>query len=416
MFLHLDGDSFFASCELTRRRDLQGKPVIVGEERGIATAMNREAKNLGIERGEPIYKIRQMFGNTVHIIPSHFELYQHIALHCYSILKKYARSVAQYSIDEYFVDIAHLSPEQTLSTVLKIQQEMFDAVGVTYSCGIGRTKTLAKLGSKFKKPFGCTWVHENDESAFLNQVAIADVWGIGRRLAPQMIERGIQTARELRDAPVEALLGISTITLTHLQDELRGIPQSTVHTEYSYQKSVESTRSFGKYYTERSFVLSEFSRNIEIVAERLHDLEVVGSGIKVFIKTPIGRIYAEARLPLYTQDVRLLLQTAIPLLAQLWSDAGGARNKYKATGICVTGCLPVTAVPHDLFGSQVAHQDTAETLQSAVRSVRGVHGYQALMYASSLSSNTFRAEERHGRDAQDPYIYGLPLPYLGEVR
>ncbi len=414
-FLHLDGDAFFASCELTRRRDLQGTPVVVGAERGIATAMNREAKALGIERGAPVYKIRAQYGNAVAIIPSHFDLYQHIAEQCYTVLRRYASTVERYSIDECFVDISHISANDIQKTVLAIQQELLDCLGVTYSCGIGRTKTLAKLGSKFKKPFGCTWVQQDMETKFLEQIAVADVWGIGRRLAPQMHERGITTACMLRDASEGLLLGLNTITLRHLQDELRGISRHVVKTEYAYQKSVESTRSFGEYHNERSFVVSELSRNVEIVAERLHELGVVGKEVRLFIKTSEGRIYAEAELPQYTDDVRLLLEVSVPQITQLWHTAGGKKNRYKATGICVAKCIPKDMVPQDLFGLVEVHRDMADSLQGAVRSIRGLHGHGAILYASSLESGTYRGHERDRRDTLDPYIYGLPLPYLGEV-
>ncbi|HEY4512550.1 MAG TPA: DNA polymerase IV, partial [Candidatus Paceibacterota bacterium] len=59
--LHLDGDAFFASCEIARRPDLKNKPVVIGEERGIACAFSYEAKKLGIHRGMPIFKIRKEF-------------------------------------------------------------------------------------------------------------------------------------------------------------------------------------------------------------------------------------------------------------------------------------------------------------------------------------------------------------------
>jgi nucleotidyltransferase/DNA polymerase involved in DNA repair len=45
--LHIDGDNFFASCEISHLPHLKGMPVVVGEERGIACAMTQEAKKVG---------------------------------------------------------------------------------------------------------------------------------------------------------------------------------------------------------------------------------------------------------------------------------------------------------------------------------------------------------------------------------
>ena len=48
--LHIDGDSFFASCEIALDPKLTGRPVWVGGGRqgdGIVIAANREAKKFG---------------------------------------------------------------------------------------------------------------------------------------------------------------------------------------------------------------------------------------------------------------------------------------------------------------------------------------------------------------------------------
>lgn len=49
--LHLDGDAFFASVMQAVNPRLKGKPVIIGAERGIATALSYDAKAFGIRRG-----------------------------------------------------------------------------------------------------------------------------------------------------------------------------------------------------------------------------------------------------------------------------------------------------------------------------------------------------------------------------
>ncbi|MGB7745884.1 MAG: hypothetical protein WBN75_01175 [Verrucomicrobiia bacterium] len=49
--LHVDGDSFFASCEIALHPELQGRPVWVGGGRrgdGIVIAANRAARKFGV--------------------------------------------------------------------------------------------------------------------------------------------------------------------------------------------------------------------------------------------------------------------------------------------------------------------------------------------------------------------------------
>src|ERR1017187_1516135 len=55
--LHIDGDSFFASCEIALDPKLEGRPVWVGGGRrgdGIVIAANRLAKKFGIKTARPV--------------------------------------------------------------------------------------------------------------------------------------------------------------------------------------------------------------------------------------------------------------------------------------------------------------------------------------------------------------------------
>jgi DNA polymerase-4/DNA polymerase V len=411
MILHLDGDGFFAACELLRRRDLRGKPMVVGEERGIATAMNQEAKKVGVERGMPVFQIRELFGSRVAVVPSHFDLYEHISQSCYTILTRYSPRVERYSIDECFVDLFHVPESELVHTVSKLQKELLASLGVTYSCGIGRTKALAKLGSKHNKPFGLTHITEESETAFLEALPVGKIWGIGRRLEPKLLQRGIRTARAFRDATPDELLGLDDKHIIELQDELRGLTRYTFNHTREYQKSVESTRSFGSYTKERSFVFSELSKNVEVVSERLHDLGVAGDRAHMFLKTALGRRYAEFELPTHTQDPRIILRHAQGAFEQLWVPG----TAYKATGITITSCIPTHLVQHDLFGQTEAYLDTSTRITEAILKLKGLYGSQIVMLGSSLRATIGRNTRREARDQHDPYIYGLPLPYLGEV-
>ena len=58
--LHVDGDSFFASCEVAKDPSLRGKCVVTGRERGIASAMSYEAKARGVTRGMRLSDIRKV--------------------------------------------------------------------------------------------------------------------------------------------------------------------------------------------------------------------------------------------------------------------------------------------------------------------------------------------------------------------
>ena len=62
MIVHIDCNSFFASCETAFRPELKGRPVVVanggGGNSGIILALTPEAKAAGLRRGMPVFKSR----------------------------------------------------------------------------------------------------------------------------------------------------------------------------------------------------------------------------------------------------------------------------------------------------------------------------------------------------------------------
>ena len=61
IYLHLDANSFYASCERLFRPDLRTKPVVVlSNNDGCIVALTREAKALGLKRGIPFFQVREI--------------------------------------------------------------------------------------------------------------------------------------------------------------------------------------------------------------------------------------------------------------------------------------------------------------------------------------------------------------------
>ena len=61
MILHIDANSFYASCEQAFRPDLRGKPVVVlSNNDGILVALNKEAKATGLKRGDALFQVKEL--------------------------------------------------------------------------------------------------------------------------------------------------------------------------------------------------------------------------------------------------------------------------------------------------------------------------------------------------------------------
>lgn len=77
MYLHIDGNTFYASCERVFRPDLRRRPVVVlSNNDGCIVTLTKEAKALGLKRGIPYFKAKAVLeGNDAVVFSSNYELY-----------------------------------------------------------------------------------------------------------------------------------------------------------------------------------------------------------------------------------------------------------------------------------------------------------------------------------------------------
>ena len=77
MYALIDGNSVYASCERVFRPDLLKRPVVVlSNNDGCIVTLTREAKALGLKRGTPLFKVRDIVERyDVAVFSSNYELY-----------------------------------------------------------------------------------------------------------------------------------------------------------------------------------------------------------------------------------------------------------------------------------------------------------------------------------------------------
>ena len=201
MFALADCNNFFASCERVFRPDLEGKPVIVlSNNDGCAVARSNEAKALGIAMGAPLFKIRDIVErNHVAVFSSNYALYGDMSHRVQEVLRTFAPSVEQYSIDESFLDLRGVENRDLSAYARDISRTCRKMTGIPVSVGIAPTKTLAKIASKLCKQYpklqgGCYMHRPQDIEKVLRRFPVGDVWGIGRRSARKLVLLRVATA------------------------------------------------------------------------------------------------------------------------------------------------------------------------------------------------------------------------------
>lgn len=207
--LHADLDAFYASVEQLLDPSLRGKPIAVGG--GVVLAASYEAKAFGVRGGMPGRRARELCPQLI-FVGGHFKDYQRLGDAAIAVLNDFTPLVERISIDEAFADVAgctHLfgSPAEIAATIRRrVRQEL----GLPISIGVARTKHLAKIASQVAKPDGLVVVAPSTELAFLHDLAVELMWGVGPVTKAKLAEAGVSTIGELARTPgrsLERLLG-----------------------------------------------------------------------------------------------------------------------------------------------------------------------------------------------------------------
>jgi DNA polymerase IV len=207
--LHADLDAFYASVEQLLDPSLRGKPIAVGG--GVVLAASYEAKAFGVRGGMPGRRARELCPQLV-FVGGHFKEYQRLGDAAIRVLGDFTPLVERISIDEAFADVrgcTHLfgSPAEIAAA---IRRRVRAELGLPISIGVARTKHLAKIASQVVKPDGLVVVDPATELAFLHDLPVELMWGVGPVTRARLVQLGVDTIGQLAKMPgrsLESLLG-----------------------------------------------------------------------------------------------------------------------------------------------------------------------------------------------------------------
>jgi DNA polymerase-4 len=202
--LHADLDAFYASVEQLLDPALRGKAIAVGG--GVVLAASYEAKAFGVHGGMPGRKAKELCPHLL-FVGGHFSEYQRLGDAAIAILGDYTPLVERISIDEAFADVAgtaHLfGPPAVIAQT--IRRRVREEVGLPISVGVARTKHLAKIGSQVAKPDGLVVIDPEREMAFLHDLPVGLMWGVGPVTEGKLAEAGVLTIGQLSQMQGQSL-------------------------------------------------------------------------------------------------------------------------------------------------------------------------------------------------------------------
>lgn len=368
MYMLIDCDNFFVSCEKAFQPRLKNQPIVVlSNNDGCVVSRSYEAKALGIAMCAPFFKIENLLRLHNGIaLSSNYELYADMSRRVMALIKSYFSNIEIYSIDEAFVSVD--DREQFEHIALTLRNTILQQTGISVSIGIAKTKTLCKIASEIAKKQSaakiCLLTDPKLIQQHLSQLDVKSIWGVGNNITKKLNFLGIFTAWELASSPLKMIRNSFSISLEKTVMELNNTPCLEME-EASLQQSIICSRSFE--YEVNNFenlqkIISEFVDNACL---RLREQNGSAKGIVVFISTNRfkGEQYDNSHLvslPCPTNHTAKFIKAMIEGLTHIYEP----KYQYKKAGIILTDIESNNAPQRNFFDSPKTCEKDQKLMQT----------------------------------------------------
>ncbi|WP_122433945.1 translesion error-prone DNA polymerase V subunit UmuC [Pseudomonas viridiflava] len=331
VFALIDCNCFYASCERVFRPDLEKTPIVVlSNNDGCVIARSYDAKPF-VKMGVPYFQIKEVLRrNGIQVFSSNYALYGDMSERVMSIIESMVPASEVYSIDEAFADLTGI-PGDLTAFGRRIRASVLKCTGIPVGVGIGPTRTLAKLANyTAKRLLSHTGdvVDINDlhkRNWVLRNTAVAEVWGVGRKMKGHLEAMNIRTAMDLANADARTLRDRFSVVIEKTARELAGIPCLELGEAAPPKQEICCSRMFGHRLTTIEPIKEAVATYTQRAAEKLRSQNSLCKKVRVSIRTgmfnPEEAKYANGalvELPYPTNDVRLMTKAATEAVSRLF--------------------------------------------------------------------------------------------------
>ena len=324
IIFHVDLNAFYASAETSSQPSLKGKPIVICREsrRSIITTASYEARKFGIHSAMPLFKAKELCPHLV-IVPPHFELYKTLSEKFFNIISTFSKELEVASIDECYVDLTNyiqMHYQNPYDVAIEIQKRVFAELKLQCSIGIAPNKFLAKMASDMQKPMGITVITNQNYKQKIWPLPIENMFGIGKKTAPKLIELGIVRIGDL--AKYENYEKIKPIfgknALIYYQ-KANGKDYSKINVAHNELKSIGNSTTFERDSQDEEFIKSVFRDLAQEVSSRAKKRDLVGNSISITLKYTREKSKTKQMIiDDYTQDFDTIYATSLLLFESIY--------------------------------------------------------------------------------------------------
>ena len=380
--LHLDMDAFYASIEQRDNPSLKGRPVIVGgeaEKRGVVSAASYEARAFGVHSAMPTSQARRLCPQGV-FLPVRMDRYRGVSGLIFEIFREYTPLIEPLSLDESFLDVTGceslFGPAPEIARTIK--KKILAQTELTASAGIAPNKFLAKIASDWRKPDGLVEIKPEEVGAFLENLPVSKLWGVGKATEEVLQGMGIFRVGQLARFPREAIekkmgnFGLELLTLARGEDD-----RPVVSGEEA--KSLSQEQTFTPDLQERQIMEQILLDQAEQVGWELRKQKLKGLTVHLKVRYPDFTLITRSQTLSAPTDAGMeIYRTAVKLL----DKTEALSRKARLLGVGISNLRRREApFQRGLFD---AYREKEEKSLEAVDKIWDKFGPQALKRASQL--------------------------------
>jgi len=365
--------------------------------------------------GAPYFKHKkQLEAMKAIIVSSNYALYGDMSARVMHTMGQYAPDIEVYSIDEAWLDMTGIRLDELDALGREIVMRTYKNTGIPVSMGIAPTKTLAKIANRICKKYDIPGRVFNISSAdsldaVLAGIAVADIWGIGRRLAEKLSKQHIYTALQLRNADPEDMRSRYSVVMQRLILELRGVA-CLGKEDIKPKQQIIASRSFGERVISKHGLVEAVALHATRAGEKLRAQHSVCGALQVSIRNgqhdtrePYFSNSCIVRFPIPTADTRQLITAASNGIDRIFKP--GVR--YAKVGVMLFDITPATQHQQSLF--DIPDNTTSSRLMTTVDRINHQFGKHTLFFAAEGTHKTWSMQRNRMTQAFTTKWTEIPL-------
>jgi DNA polymerase IV len=387
-----DCDAYFVQVAKLEDPEGAGKEelLIVGgkpEHRGVVTSAAYACRQYGVRSGMPTSQALRLCPRAVLVgVPRGACSRKHKEIR--EILLQYTPLVESASIDEFYLDVTgtealHRTDDLTVLAT-RIREHVLAATRINISIGGGGARIIAKLAVRKAKPAGVHIVAAGGEPAFLHDIDLAAIPGIGPKFQERLRGFGLVRVADVLPFDVPALSAWFGEATGHwLYERVRGVDNGQIEPR-GVAKSISRDETFARDLTQDDPLLTELARLAADAASDLRSRHLRARTIAVKLRdADFTTRQARHTLEVAVESDRAIYDVARDLFLKLRK---ARRGGVRLLGVSLAGFTDQDGVEQlGLFGpTSTVETDKDRRLSRAMDDVRSRFGADSIVSGRTM--------------------------------